>query len=200
MSDQIQHFEDFDEEPDEESRSARKRDAQKIRRDIEDVANLGDQAFKAIRLEPEVRRAIEQARAMRPRSDERRRQLQYAARLQRAVEVQDLGDQIASLGSSSKEDPDVMRFEKLRAELITQGVAAVNALCGLCPELDRKKLMSLVRKAKEEARAEEEAGGAGAIGGKAPKPGQRKLYRYIKDEIRRAGIPVPDTLVQKAPV
>jgi|GEM_PF-689329 len=198
MSDQIQHFEGFDEEPDEESRSARKRGAQKIRREIEDVADLGDQAFKAMRLDPAVRDAIAQARAMRPRSDERRRQLQYAARLQRAVAVQDLGEQMASLGASSKEDPDTMRFERLRSELISQGVGAVNALCGMCPELDRKKLMSLVRKAKDEALAEEEAGGAGAVGGKAPKPGQRKLYRYIKEEIRKAGIKVPDSLVQKA--
>jgi ribosome-associated protein len=196
MVPQVQHFEGFDQEPDEESRSARKRGAQEIRRQVENVANLGEHAFKAIRLEPDVRDAIVQARAMKPHSDERRRQLQYAARLQRSVAVQDLGEQIAALGSSSKEDPDIMRFENLRTELITQGVGAVNALCGLCPELDRKKLMSLVRKAKEEARIEEEAGGAGAPGGKASKPWQRKLYRYVKDEVKKAGIPVPDTLIK----
>ena len=34
MAQQIQHFEGFDEEPDEFSRSARKREAQEIRRQI----------------------------------------------------------------------------------------------------------------------------------------------------------------------
>ncbi len=194
MVQQIQHFEGFDEKPDEFSRSARKRDAQEIRRQVENVANLGDQAFKNISLDPDVREAIEKARAMKINSDERRRQLQYAARLQRGVETQDLGEQIALLGASSKEDPDTMRFERLRSELISGGVSVVNSLCSLCKDLDRKKLMSLVRKAKAEFKQEQQTENTDV---KIQKPESRKLYRYIKDEIRKAGIQVPETLLEK---
>lgn len=194
MVQQIQHFEGFDEKPDEFSRSARKRDAQEIRRQVENVANLGDQAFKNISLDPDVREAIEKARAMKINSDERRRQLQYAARLQRGVETQDLGEQIALLGASSKEDPDTMRFERLRSELISGGVSVVNSLCSLCKDLDRKKLMSLVRKAKAEFKQEQQTENTDA---KIQKPESRRLYRYIKDEIRKAGIQVPETLLEK---
>ncbi|MDD6318717.1 MAG: ribosome biogenesis factor YjgA [Succinatimonas hippei] len=194
MVQQIQHFEGFDEKPDEFSRSARKRDAQEIRRQVENVANLGDQAFKNISLDPDVREAIEKARAMKINSDERRRQLQYAARLQRGVETQDLGEQIALLGASSKEDPDTMRFERLRSELISGGVSVVNSLCSLCKDLDRKKLMSLVRKAKAEFKQEQQTENTDV---KIQKPESRRLYRYIKDEIRKAGIQVPETLLEK---
>lgn len=194
MVQQIQHFEGFDEKPDEFSRSARKRDAQEIRRQVENVANLGDQAFKNISLDPDVREAIEKARAMKINSDERRRQLQYAARLQRGVETQDLGEQIALLGASSKEDPDTMRFERLRSELISGGVSVVNSLCSLCKDLDRKKLMSLVRKAKAEFKQEQQTENTDV---KIQKPELRRLYRYIKDEIRKAGIQVPETLLEK---
>ena len=141
-----------------------------------------------------MREAIEKARAMKKNSDERRRQLQYAARLQRGVETQDLGEQIALLGASSKEDPDTMRFERLRTELISGGVSVVNTLCSLCKDLDRRKLMSLVRKAKAELKQEQQAG---TTDGKIQKPESRKLYRYIKDEIRKAGIQVPETLLDK---
>lgn len=194
MVQQIQHFEGFDEKPDEFSRSARKRDAQEIRRQVENVANLGDQAFKNISLDPDVREAIEKARAMKINSDERRRQLQYAARLQRGVETQDLGEQIALLGASSKEDPDTMRFERLRSELISGGVSVVNSLCSLCKDLDRKKLMSLVRKAKAEFKQEQQTENTDV---KIQKPESRRLYRYIKDEIHKAGIQVPETLLEK---
>lgn len=182
-----QHFEGFDAEPEEESRSAHKREAQAIRKQIEEVANLGDQAFKSLQLPDDVRAAIVEARRLRPRSDERRRQLQYAAKLQRDYPEIDLARQIAMLGASSKEDPDTMRFEKLRAELITSGVGAVNALCSLCPELDRNRLRNLVKKAKEESLKVEEG---------AEKPASRQLYKFVKTEIKKAGIAVPDTLVK----
>ena len=41
-----QHFEGFDAEPEEESRSSHKRQAQAIRKLVEKIANLGEQSFK----------------------------------------------------------------------------------------------------------------------------------------------------------
>ena len=45
-----QHFEGFDAEPEEESRSSHKRQAQAIRKLVEKIANLGEQSFKLEKL------------------------------------------------------------------------------------------------------------------------------------------------------
>lgn len=181
-----QHFEGFDAEPEEESRSAHKREAQAIRRLVDEIADLGDQRFKSLEMPEDLRIAIVEARRLRPRSDERRRQLQYAAKVLRDYPELDLRARMNMQGASSKEDPDIMRLERLRMELISNGIGAVNALCQLCPELDRNVLRNLVKKAKLEAEKAEEG---------AEKPAARQLYKFIKSEIKKAGIAVPDTLL-----
>lgn len=187
MDSGIPHFEGFDAEPEEYSRSAHKREAQALRKLIEEIANLGDQSFKRLVLPEDVREAIVVARKLRPRSDERRRQLQFAAKLARDYPETDFKTQVAMLGASSKEDPDIMRFEKLRAELIENGVVCVNNLCQICAEIDRNKLRTLVKKAKEEAAKVDES---------AEKPASRALYKFVKTEIKKAGIAVPATLLE----
>ena len=74
------------------SRSARKREAQALRALIEKAAGLGREDFAALTLPEELREALEAARALRPRSDERRRQLQFAARRLRLI-ASDKGNQ-----------------------------------------------------------------------------------------------------------
>lgn len=186
MNNDIPHFEGFDTEPDEMSRSAHKREAQAVRKLVEEVASLGDQSFAKLVLPSDVREAISVARKLRPRSDEKRRQLQYAAKLMRDYSDIDLKKQLSLLGASSKEDPDVMRYEKLRSELINSGVETINALCLLCKDLDRNKLRNLVKKAKEEALKVENG---------EEKPVARQLFKFLKTEIKKAGIKVPDTLI-----
>lgn len=184
MSSTVQHFEGFDHEAEEESRSAHKREAQAIRKLVEKIADLGEQSYKALTLPDDLRAAITMARKLRPRSDERRRQLQYAAKILRGYEDLDLQSQINLLGASAKEDPNAMRLELLREEFITRGKEAIDAFCALITDTDRNKLRQYVKKAAEEA--------AGDPGN--PKPHARTLYKYIKAELARAGLPVPQTL------
>ena len=89
-----EHFEGFDVAPDEESRSAHKREAQAIRKLVEKIANLGEQSFKSLVLPQDVKEALLIARKLKPKSDERRRQLQYVAKLQRAYDDSDLENQV----------------------------------------------------------------------------------------------------------
>ena len=107
-----QHFEGFDAEPEEESRSSHKRQAQAIRKLVEKIANLGEQSFKSLVIPQDVKEALLVARKLKPKSDERRRQLQYVAKLQRNYDDSDLENQVNMLGASSKEDPNTMRLEK----------------------------------------------------------------------------------------
>ncbi|MGN0901923.1 MAG: ribosome biogenesis factor YjgA [Succinivibrio sp.] len=186
MSQQEQHFEGFDAAPEEESRSAHKREAQAVRKLIEQVANLGDQSFKQLVIPQDVKDALLVARKLKPRSDERRRQLQYCAKLMRFYEDSDLAQQVSMLGASSKEDPNTMRLEKLRENMITGGVEILNAFCSLILDTDRNKLRHLIKKAKEEASGDMEAS----------KPNQRALFKYLKSEIARAGVQIPQELLK----
>ena len=182
-----QHFEGFDAAPEEGSRSARKREAQAIRKLVEEVADLGQQSFNALRIEEDVKAALIIARKLRPRSDERRRQLQYVARLQRGYPESDLEQQLRSLGASSKVDPKTMKLEKLRENLIANGKAAIDALCSLMNDIDRNKLRTLVKKAADELKVESDV--------QLPKPASRALYKFLKAEFERTGLEIPTRLV-----
>ncbi len=185
---QQEHFEGFDSEPEEESRSAHKRAAQAIRKLVEKVADLGDQSFKSLSLHDDVKEAILIARKLKKNSDERRRQLQYVAKLQRAYDSTDLENQVNMLGASSKVDPVALRIEKLRENLINGGVDVLNRFCSLILDMDRNKLRHLVKKAKEEAAKEGSE--------EAPKADARALYKFIKNEINRAKVEIPDELLK----
>ncbi len=182
-----QHFEGFDAPPEEESRSARKREAQAIRKLVEEICNLGQQSFNALRIHDDVKEALLMARKLRLHSDERRRQLQYVARLQRQYPEDDLAEQLKSLGASSKVDPKTMKLEKLRETMVLNGKAAIDAFCALVNDTDRNKLRTLVKKASEEMKAESDV--------QLPKTASRALYKYLKSEIERAGIEVPVNLI-----
>ncbi len=181
---QEQFFSGFDEAPEEESRSARKREAQAIRQLAEEICNLGEQSYKALDMPADVKAAIDEARRLRPRSDERRRQLQYAAKQLRRFPENTLRQQLDLQGASAKEDPNAMRLEHLRAELIEGGKDAINAFVALINDTDRNKLRNFVKKA-----ALEQAADPGL-----PKPASRALYRHIKSEFARAKLQIPATL------
>ena len=159
------------------SRSARKREAQALRALIEKAAGLGREDFAALTLPEELREALEAARALRPRSDERRRQLQFAARRLRALDDFDLAQAMGRLHQSAHEDPVAQRLERLRARLLEEGLPLVNALCALIKDTDRTKLRQLVRQA--------QAGREGAA---------TRLYRHLRDEFARTGLEVPANL------
>ena len=186
MSVKEQYFEGFDHEPEEESRSARKRAAQAVRRLCEEVADLGVQSFNALQIPDDLREALSVARALKPHSDERRRQLQYAAKVLRRWEESDLKEQVEKLGASVKADPNAMRLEQLRNEFIENGKAAIDAFVALIRDVDRNKLRVLVTKAQEEAEKAEE----GEV-----RPAGRQLFKFIKAELKRAGLEPPASLL-----
>lgn len=184
-----EHFEGFDASPEEESRSAHKREAQALRKLIEKIANLGEQSFKTLVLPQDVKDALLVARKLKPKSDERRRQLQYVAKLQRNYDDgDDLQRQVDMLGASSKEDPNTMKLEKLRENMIAGGVEVVNAFCSLILDTDRNKLRNLVKKAKAEAASQTDL--------ETQKPNARALFKFLKAEINRTKIEIPSQLIK----
>ena len=181
-----EHFEGFDTEPDELSRSAHKREAQAIRKLADKIADLGDTAFARLKFEEEeVKEAFVKARSLRRISDERRRQLQFAAKLLRSFGHEDLENQINNLSTTAKEDPKAMRLEMLREYLIHGGIKGVNSLVELIPSIDRNKLRTLVKRAHDE------------LSSTLPdRPQARALYKFIKTEVNNAGVEIPDTMLR----
>ena len=177
-----EHFEGFDTQPDEMSRSAHKRQAQKIRNFADKIANLGDEAFKRINfIDNDIKEAFVIARKLKRTSDERRRQLQYAAKLLRDSDYQSIFDQVDNVNATSKEDPNTMRFEIWREYLILAGVEGINDFCSRILDTDRNKIRNLVKKASDEVKKDA-----------ADKVNVRTLFKFIKSEVKRSGINVPD--------
>ncbi|MCK0525440.1 MULTISPECIES: ribosome biogenesis factor YjgA [unclassified Anaerobiospirillum] len=181
-----EHFEGFDTEPDELSRSAHKREAQAIRKLADRIAQLGDQAFSRLSFpDEEVKEAFVKARSLRRNSDERRRQLQFAAKLMRSFGHEELESQLEGMNNTSSVDPRAMRLEMLREFLIHGGIKGVNAMVELIPSIDRNKLRTLVKRAHDE------------LSSTLPdRPAARALYQFIKAETARAGVEIPDTMLR----
>ncbi len=178
-----EYFSGFDAEPEEISRSAHKREAQAVRRLAEALGKLGAEAFAALHFPDEgIKEALLTARSLKRNSDERRRQLQYVAKLLRNYDLADLKRQLSSQGASAVADPNAMRLEKLRAALLADP-AALNTLCGLIYDIDRNKLRGLIKKARLEQEKELK-----------DKPALRELYQYLKTQFAQSGIPIPEKL------
>ena len=90
------------------------------------------------------------------------------------------------LGASSKEDPNTMKLEKLRENMLNGGVEVLNGFCSLILDTDRSKLRTLIKKAKSELAADAESS----------KPNSRALFKYLKSEIARAGVEIPHELIK----
>lgn len=179
-----EHFEGFDTAPDEMSRSAHKREAQAIRKLADQIAALGDQAFgRLVFPDQEVKDAFVTARSLRRVSDERRRQLQYAAKLLRSFGHEDLEQQVQGISATSKEDPQSLRLEQLREFLIQKGIKGVNAMVELIPGIDRNKLRTLVKRAQDELTST-----------LPDRPAARALYQFVKAEVKKAGVEIPDAM------
>lgn len=181
-----EHFEGFDTAPDEQSRSAHKREAQAIRKLADKLADLGDTAFARLSFEDEdIKEALVKARSLKRNSDERRRQLQYVAKLLRNYGHEELEAQVNGMGATAKEDPNAMRLEQLREFLIHGGIKGVNAMVELIPTIDRNKLRTLVKRAHDE------------LSSTLPdRPAARALYQYIKAAVNQSGVTIPDTMLR----
>lgn len=180
-----EHFEGFDQEADESSKSAQKREAQEIRALAETICKLGLESYKKLKFPDEsIKEALDTARNLKINSDERRRQLQYVAKLMRQYELDELTQGVQSIGQSSKEDPKTAALENLREYFLDKGILAVNSFCQISANTDRNKLRHLLKKAQEEIDLPSEAS----------KPNCRALFKFLKQECTKNSISLEQML------
>ncbi len=181
-----EHFEGFDAPPEEFSKSAHKREAQAIRKLAEKIEAFGPITFNKLEFPDEsIKEALVVARKLKKNSDEKRRQLQYVAKLMRSYDLDALINQIDNLGATPKSDPKALKMELLRENLIHGGTKALNEFTSLIYDTDRNKLRTLIKKAREE------------LNSTLPdRPAARTLFKFLKAEIKRANVEIPDSLTK----
>ncbi|MBT8341886.1 MAG: DUF615 domain-containing protein, partial [Desulfatitalea sp.] len=136
----------------------------------EQLLRLSDDQLAMLGIEPELRRAVNEARRMHTHGA-RRRQLQYIGALMRQVDVEQLQDSLAQV--TQQADMETQRFrriERWRDQLLSGDEDLLEKLAGF-PQMDRKTLHRLVFDARRPA-----------SGPDARKAG-RALFRFLRKSI-----------------
>ena len=147
------------------SKSARKRDARRLKALGQQIAQLNDEQRAALPLPDPLAKAVADYRRI-TAHEAKRRQAQFIGRLMRAVDVAELENALDGLTRNSA----AARFahhetERWRDRLIADD-AALTAYLQAHPMTDRAQLRALIRKAR--ARADDPAA-------------SRALFRHLRD-------------------
>ena len=159
-------FPEFEEQP--ASKSQRRRDALEVKSLAAQLIGLSPALRAQLPLDEDVRRAIEQARAIRS-NVARKRQLQFVAKLLRRADPEAIRDALANFDADARKlAARQHRCEAWRDRLVDQGDAAVGVLLQR-PGSDGPRLRQLIRTARQEA-----------AGGKPP-AAARALFRVLRE-------------------
>lgn len=151
------------------SKSQRRRDALEVKSLAAQLIELSPALRAQLPLEEDVRRAIEQARAIRS-NVARKRQLQFVAKLLRRADPDAIREALADFDADARKlAARQHRCEAWRDRLIDQGDAALGALLQQRPGSDGPRLRQFIRTARQEA-----------AGGKPP-AAARALFRVLRE-------------------
>lgn len=160
------------------SKTQRKKESADLQALGAELVALPDGAFAALPVQDALREAMVEYR--RTRSHEgRRRQMQYIGRLMREVDDVPLREAVAQARLGGARDSlQLHRAEAWRAELLA-GDEALTRWAVEHPDSDMQQLRTLVRAARQHARAEEAAGAAARQARSF-----RELFRFIRASLQ----------------
>ena len=152
------------------SKSAIKRQMTALQKVGEELVALSDRELEKIPLDSEpLRLAILETRRIRS-NNARRRQLQYIGKLMRKVDAQPIEDALNALHQQRQGKTDAFHeLEKLRDELLSEGLSAVEQVIQRFPGADRQHLRQLLR---QQQREQSQA---------KPPAASRKLFKYLRE-------------------
>lgn len=154
------------------SKTRRKRAAHDVQALGEELLQLPADRLDALDLPERLRDALEAARPIRSH-EARRRQLQYIGKLMRAIDIGPIREAVAAVQLGHAHDALALhRAERWRAELIDDD-AVTTRFVAAHPEVDLRRLRSLVRGARQDAALTPEQRNGRAY---------RELFRLIRDE------------------
>ena len=152
------------------SKSARKREMHRLQALGESLTALSEQALEKLSLEDEaLLSAIRECRQIRSNSA-RKRHLQYIGKLMRSIDAEPIERALQAIhGKHSEQVNQFHTLERLRDDVLSQGVAGVELALSQFPNADRQHLRQLVLQHQREISKQ-----------KAP-AASRKLFRYLMD-------------------
>ena len=161
---------DLDERP---SRSSFKREAQALQQLGEAIVELTDGELSTLPLDGDLADAIAQARRLKGQAKTRegfRRQLQYIGKLMRKTDTEALSAAFDELQQGRQQrNQQFHRLEKLRDQLVAEGLPAMERVLEQFPDADRQHLRQLINAAVKERDANQ------------PPAAARKLFRYLRE-------------------
>jgi ribosome-associated protein len=152
------------------SKSALKRQMTALQKLGEELVGLSDRELEKIPLDSApLRQAILETRRIRSHSA-RRRHLQYIGKLMRKIDAQPIEKALNALHQQRQGTTEAFHeLEKLRDELLTSGLAAVEQVMQRFPGADRQHLRQLLRQQQREQKQAK------------PAAASRKLFKYLRE-------------------
>ena len=133
--------------PEEKSRSQRKREVEALQKLGVRLAELTPEQLRHIDIRPDLRAAVEQLRAITTRGA-RRRQMQYIGALMRALDTTDIQDALGAIDRGHAREVEwERRIERWRDRLVEGDEAVLEEIVARHPEVDRQRLRQLARNA-----------------------------------------------------
>ncbi len=155
------------------SKSQRKREMTALQDLGTELTALSERDLARIPLPDDLRRAIDEARAITSRGA-LRRQRQYIGKLMRAVDPEPIRAALDKLRQkSARAAAELHRIEQWRDRLIDEGQSALNAFSAEYPGADRQRLRQLMLNARKERERQQ-----------APKSA-RALFRALREVIEQ---------------
>jgi ribosome-associated protein len=157
------------EDDDEISKSQRKRDMHALQVLGKELVNLSKEHFSKLDLPEELYDAISEARNIRSHGA-LKRQLQYIGKRMRAVDADQIREQIDTIaGQSAQAVASLHHIERWRERLLENGDAALSELMADFADVDRQSVRQLVRNVKKE------------LANNKPPKSTRLLFKYLRD-------------------
>ena len=173
----VEESKDFPGQPDDVSKSQRKRDAREIRTIASRLISLNAKQLAQVPLDEQVADEIERARGIKS-NVARKRQMQYVAKLLRRGDMEPIEQALASFDDSARHlNARHHRSEAWRDRLIGAGDAAVGELLEQRRDADAQALRQLVRNARREAERNK------------PPTAARSLFRLLRELDEREPLP-----------
>lgn len=158
---------EFDDRP--PSKSARKREMQSLQDLGEAIVELTDGELKTIPLDDTLADAIAIARRIKDFTG-KKRQLQFIGKLMRKLDTQAIQAAYHDLQNGQQvRNEHFHQLEKMRDQLLAEGVEAMPSVLSVFPQADRQHLRQLILAATKELSA-----------GKPP-AAARKLFKYLRE-------------------
>jgi ribosome-associated protein len=167
QNNQSEDFSDDDEKP---SKSARKREMLALQELGEAIVKLSDGELALIPLEGELAAAVTLARRINNSNEGLRRQLQFIGKLMRQGDISAIEAAYRELQNGRQLlNQQFHQLEQLRDRLLAEGPSAMNEVLELYPQVDRQHLRQLINAAAKEREAAQ------------PPAAARKLFRYLRE-------------------